>query len=156
MTFVRKFRKAVILIACIALPFVAGAIGSYFTYPEIIGWYASLKKPFFNPPNWIFGPVWSLLYLMMGISLFFIRKHKRLVSVFFAQLILNSAWSIAFFGLHMPGKALVIIALLCLLLVECIYSFSKVSKPAAWLLVPYILWVSFASVLNYFVWILNK
>lgn len=150
------------LAASIILCQLAGFIGSIFTTPAIPTWYESLRKPFFNPPNWIFGPVWVSLYLLMGISLFVVwqrrennlQKKKGLI-LFFAQLILNAFWSVAFFGLKSPFLGLINIMLLWVAILFTIQHFLKISKTAAVLLLPYILWVSFAAVLNFSLWILN-
>ena len=150
------------LLISIAIPLLAGFIGSYFTTPNIAGWYAELTKPALNPPNWIFAPVWTTLYIMIGFALFLVWKNvnfreKRaiVVSLFLTQLLLNTTWSIVFFGMQNPGLALVNIALLWVAILGTIFVFNQISKPAALLLVPYILWVSFASYLNYAIWALN-
>ena len=150
------------LIVSILICQLAGFIGSIFTTPAIPTWYESLKKPLFNPPNWIFGPVWVSLYLLMGISLFVIWQRrannlqtKRGLILFFAQLILNAFWSVAFFGLKSPFSGFIIIVLLWVAIFLTIQNFLKISKIAALLLLPYILWVSFAAVLNFSLWILN-
>lgn len=156
----KKIKWPLLLLA-ILLPFAAAALGSYFTTPAIPGWYASLNKPFFSPPNWLFGPVWTALYLMMAISLYLVWSKaginfKKPQIAFYLQLILNALWSIVFFGLTSPGGALVIIVFLWLLILYCILEFRKISPTASWLLVPYILWVSFASLLNFSIWYLNR
>lgn len=143
----------------------AGMIGSVFTIPEVSTWYAGLVKPALNPPAWVFGPAWTILYALMGIALFLIWKinpsearhgeRRRAVFLFAFQLILNVFWSTLFFGLHSPGWAFVDIILLWLAIVWTIIVFYKISKPTAWLLIPYILWVSFAAYLNYAIWMLN-
>ncbi len=142
----------------------AGIVGSFFTISSIAGWYAGLVKPALNPPAWVFGPVWTTLYFMMGVALFLIwksdpladsKRRKKGVILFFIQLALNALWSIIFFGWHSPGWALADIVFLWLAIAATIISFYKISKPAAWLLAPYLLWVSFASYLNYAVWMLN-
>jgi tryptophan-rich sensory protein len=157
-----KITNILKLVASIVLCQLAGLIGSIFTTPAIPTWYDSLRKPFFNPPNWIFGPVWVSLYVLMGISLFVIwqRKEnnpqaKKGLVLFFAQLILNAFWSVAFFGLKSPFLGLINIILLWLAIFSTIQYFSKISKIAALLLLPYLLWVSFAGVLNFSLWILN-
>lgn len=146
----------------LALPLLAGFVGSIFTTPSIQGWYAHIAKPALNPPSWIFGPVWTTLFVLMGISAFLVWKkgiEKRRVRValglFLIQLILNSLWSIIFFGLHNPGWAFVEIIALWIAILATIIAFARVSRPAAWLLVPYIMWVSFASYLNYQIYALN-
>lgn len=150
------------LVFSIAVCQVAGIFGSFATVPSIPTWYAQLKKPAFNPPNWLFSPVWIALYVLMGISLFLVLRKPigergvKIALVFFAvQLVLNSLWSVMFFGLKVPFLAFLEIILLWCMIFFTIFLFSKISKTAAVLLVPYILWVSFASVLNYFLWRLN-
>lgn len=150
------------LIIAIAVSEFAGVIGSVFTISAIPTWYAGLAKPAFNPPNWIFSPVWTTLYALMGVAVFLIwrqgfdRKDVKIaLAVFDIQLILNVLWSIIFFGLHSPAWALVDIVLLWLAIVWTMVVFYKISKPAVWLLVPYLLWVSFATYLNYAIWTLN-
>lgn len=137
----------------------AGVVGSFFTTPSINSWYATLAKPSFNPPNWIFGPVWTFLFFLMGISLFLIwnerSKGKNIqtaVLFFFQQLSLNILWSALFFGLHNPFLAFMEITVLWLSILMTISYFAKIKKTAAWLLVPYILWVSFAAFLNFSIW----
>ncbi|MBI5401814.1 MAG: tryptophan-rich sensory protein [Ignavibacteriae bacterium] len=153
--------KWIKLIVSLALPQIAGIIGSLFTIKSIPAWYAALNKPAINPPNWIFGPVWITLYVMMGISFYLIWIKKDvpgfgfLFSVFIFQLILNALWSIIFFGLKSPGFAFLEIIFLWLAILMCIIFFYKVSKTASLLLLPYLLWVSFASALNYFLWQMN-
>lgn len=150
-------------IASIALPLLAGLVGSFFTASAIqSGWYAELAKPALNPPSWIFAPVWTALYVLMGIALFLVwrkelerREVKVAIGIFFAQLVLNALWSIIFFGLRSPGLALVEIVILWIAIIATIIPFTKISKIAGWLLVPYIIWVSFALYLNYAIWILN-
>ena len=158
------------LIIAIAVCELAGVVGSIFTVSAIPTWYAGLVKPVLNPPSWIFGPVWTILYALMGVALFLIwKQHSNILQnvrmlriwrigivVFFIQLFLNAIWSIIFFGLHSPSGALVGIIFLWLAILATIIIFAKISKPAAWLLVPYILWVSFAGYLNYSIWTLNQ
>ncbi len=156
-------KKAITLIVFIVVSELAGILGSIFTMPSIPGWYAGLAKPAFNPPSWLFGPVWTLLYALMGLAAWLIYEKgakrpdvKKALSVFAAQLILNALWSIVFFGAHMILGAVVVIILLWALILLTIALFRGISKPAAWLLVPYILWVSFASVLNVSLYVLNR
>jgi tryptophan-rich sensory protein len=151
------------LIIAITVSELAGIIGAVFTTPSITGWYAGIVKPAINPPAWVFGPVWTILFVLMGISAFLVwekglerRDVQIALGIFIGQLVLNTLWSIIFFGLHSPGGALVEIMFLWLIILATIGMFYKISKAAAWLLVPYILWVSFASYLNYAIWILNK
>ena len=139
-----------------------GAVGSIFTIPSIGTWYAGITKLSFNPPNWIFGPVWTTLFLLMGISLYLVwmRKFsgaeiKGAATVFGIQLALNVLWSIIFFGLHLPLLALIDLVLLWLAILLTIIKFYPLSRWAAWLLAPYILWISFAGILNFFIVRLN-
>ena len=155
-------KSAVPLAAAIAVCLLAGVIGSVFTMPAIPGWYASLNKPSFSPPSWLFGPVWTILYLLMGISAYLVWKNglqapnvKSALSIFGVQLALNLLWSILFFGLHSPFAGLVCIVLLWVSIALTIVAFNRISRKAALLLVPYILWVTFAALLNFTVWQLN-
>ncbi len=155
------------LIIAIVVSELAGIIGSVFTAPSIAGWYAGIVKPALNPPAWVFGPVWTILFALMGISAFLIwssyakapvdkKKGIKVALILFGvQLVLNTLWSIIFFGLHSPGGALIEIIFLWLVILATIIYFYKISKPAAWFLVPYILWVSFAMYLNLMIWRLN-
>ncbi|MCX7919591.1 MAG: tryptophan-rich sensory protein [bacterium] len=155
--------NAIKLFTCIVLCLLAGVIGSFFTQPAIPGWYATLNKPTFTPPNWVFQPVWTFLYITMGIAAFLIWKkglnHKPVkiaLSIFLIQLFLNSIWSIAFFGFQSPLAGLMIIVFLWIAILATMISFYKISKLAVVLLIPYIFWVSFAAVLNYYLYILNR
>jgi benzodiazapine receptor len=138
-----------------------GAIAGFATASNIDGWYATLSKPWFNPPNWIFGPVWTLLYILMGIALFLIWKQpaslykSNSLWLFFIQLLLNFLWSFLFFYFHKIGLAFVDIVALLLFIILTIFSFSRLSKKAAWLMVPYVCWVSFATILNGAIYHLN-
>jgi len=150
------------LIAAVAVCQMAAVLGSIFTTLAIPTWYVGLRKPDLAPPNWVFAPVWTILYLLMGISLFFIlnvgskRRHVREpVVIFGVQLGLNILWSYLFFGMQSPLLGLIGIVALWMMIGLTIVSFFKVSKLAAMLLVPYLIWVSFASYLNYALLILN-
>jgi tryptophan-rich sensory protein len=149
------------LVIAIVVSELAGIIGSFFTVSAIPTWYATLAKPALNPPSWIFGPVWTTLYALMGISLFLIWKNQTKTSkktaycLFYIQLILNAIWSVIFFYYHNIGGALVDIIFLWFAILATIVLFAKISRSAAWLLVPYILWVSFAIYLNYTILTLN-
>lgn len=138
-----------------------GILGSIFTIPSITTWYSHLNKPIFNPPNWIFGPVWTILYFLIGISLYLILEQKLkkernvILSIFSLQLFLNFLWSIIFFGMHLPMLAFVEIAFLWGSIIWLVVNFWKFSKLAALILVPYLCWVSFAAILNLTVAILN-
>lgn len=153
------------LVAALLISLAAGWIGSFFTTSQILTWYAVLNKPFFNPPDYVFAPVWTTLYVLMGISLFLIWKNKNSkkekaksqgIELYFAQLLFNIFWSIVFFGLHSPLAGLIAIVILWILIFKTIKVFSKVDKTAAYLLYPYLFWVSFASILNLFVVLLNR
>ena len=155
--------KIIPLVLSTGVCFLAAGVGSAFTTGAIDTWYATLNKPFFSPPNWIFGPVWTLLYLLMGISLYLVwvtkteKKAKRQgITFFFIQLTLNALWSILFFGLKSPTAAFIGIIALWLAIFLTIKNFLPISKAAGWLLIPYIVWVSFASVLNLSVALLNR
>jgi len=147
-----KFLKLIISIIICEL---AGIIGSFFTASSVSSWYAELAKPQFTPPGWVFAPVWTTLYLLMGVAAFLVwtspvSKGKKVALIIFAvQLVLNTLWSIIFFGLRSPLGAFIEIIFLWLAILAAIIAFSRISKPAAWLLLPYILWVSFAAYLNY-------
>lgn len=141
---------------------LAGAIGSIFTLSSIGTWYAALNKPSFVPPNWVFGPAWITLYALMGVSLYLVWQKglekkgvKTALLAFGAQLVLNTLWSIIFFGLRLPSVAFLEIVLLLIAIAATIFLFRRISGTAALLLIPYFLWTSFASVLNFFVWMLN-
>lgn len=141
---------------------VVGSLGALFTASSVRTWYVQLDKPFLNPPGWIFGPVWTILYALMGISIFLVLRSKKLkkdrrwlLQIFSAQLILNFSWSIFFFGFHSPSIAFLNILFLLAMIIFLAFESKKYSRVAAWLLVPYILWVSFASYLNFMIWFLN-
>jgi translocator protein len=149
------------LAGCIIVCQGAGALGAIATMPSIPTWYAQLLKPSFNPPNWLFGPVWGVLYTMMAVSLFLVvrrgvYRHRGALGVFFLQLALNSLWSVVFFGLHRPGAAFLVIVALLVAILFSIGLFRSISRASSWLLVPYAAWVAFASVLNIFIWSLNR
>jgi tryptophan-rich sensory protein len=151
------------LIFSIFICLFAGFIGSFFTTPAIPTWYAMLQKPSFAPPNWVFFPVWTALFIMMGISLFLVWKKgledktvKTAIYIFAGQLVLNALWSFAFFGLRSPLLGLMEIIILWMAILATIVTFKKLSRTAAYLLIPYILWVSFAAFLNYMIWRLNS
>lgn len=163
----------------------AGVAGSVFTMPAIKGWYSSLNKPPFNPPSWVFGPVWTTLFLLMGISLYFVWKKNftpkeplkfskakiwnkwskkfltgewqkaNVIIIFITQLFLNILWSLIFFGMQNPGAAFFELLMLWFAILYTIVNFYRVFKPAAYLLIPYILWVSLAGYLNFSIWLLN-
>ncbi len=149
------------LVISLSFCFLVAFAGSVITTPSINSWYQALTKPSFNPPNWIFGPVWLLLYSLMGISLFLVWREKqtkktRVAITFFGiQLLLNFLWSFLFFYLHLPTLALIEIFILWLAIFFTIKKFRPISKTASLLLIPYLLWVSFASILNLAIVLLN-
>jgi len=156
-------KKALRILAFVLVCELAGIIGSIFTTSSIPGWYAGLAKPSFNPPGWVFAPVWTILYAMMGLAAYLVyekgpgRKDvKRALTVFALQLLLNTLWSIVFFGSHQILGAAVLIVVLWAMILATLWLFSRISKSAAYLLVPYILWVSFATVLNISLYVLNR
>lgn len=150
------------LITSILVCQLAGFIGSLFTISSVSTWYITLNKPFFNPPSWLFGPVWITLYLLMGISLYIVwnkgiknEQSKIAVLIFGLQLVLNSLWSILFFGLQNSLFAFIEIIILWIAILLTIKYFYEISKTASYLLVPYILWVAFAAILNFSIYYLN-
>ena len=154
------------LIISISIPLIAGLIGSLFTYPVIDTWYASLNKPFFNPSSWIFGPLWTVLYVMMGIAVFLVWKKSAgfgwkdvqiatALIIFDIQLMLNLLWTVLFFGWQSPFFAFLEIILLWFTILVTILKFKRIDRRAAYLMIPYLLWVSFAAVLNYSIMVLN-
>ncbi len=157
-----KARDVLKLIISIVVCQCAGLVGSIFTMTAIPTWYATLQKPPFTPPNWLFAPAWGTLYLLMGISAFIIwrrglgtRPVREALIVFLIQLVLNALWSVAFFGLESPLYGVIVIAALWIAIVLTILKFLKISTTAGMLLLPYILWVSFAAVLNVSILALN-
>jgi len=180
-----KYNDLLKLLASIIICELAGAVGAIFTVSSIGSWYKYLDKPSFSPPNWVFGPVWTALFILMGISLYLVWSQKFIVKneiklegkkapsklsqkflsgkwqkeniilIFATQLILNVLWSVIFFGSRSPSVAFFELLMLWFAILFTIINFYRVSKAASWLLLPYILWVSFAGVLNYFLWVLN-
>lgn len=146
--------KPLQLTLSIMLCLSAGFIGSFFTMNSVDTWYGTLSKPFFNPPNWLFGPVWTVLYILMGIAAYIIYVSKksqtrtRALQLFAIQLGLNTLWSIIFFGQQNISLALIEILLLLISIVGTLILFYKINKKSAYLLYPYIIWVSFATLLN--------
>ncbi len=154
---------AIKFIICLAVTFTPAIIGSLFTRQAVSDWYTYLNKPSFTPPDWLFGPVWTVLYLLMAVSAFLVW-HKGLantvvkiaLALYLLQLILNGLWTPLFFGARMPLLAFCEILLLWSVIVLTILAFARVSTPAALLLLPYIAWTSFAAVLNFSIWLLNR
>lgn len=147
----------VFIIVCLG----AGGLGAFATTPEIEGWYRTIEKPTWNPPDYVFGPVWTTLYLMMAVAAWLVWKPegfktvKMPLGLFAVQLVLNVTWSWIFFGRHQPGWAFAEILVLWLSILATMVAFFKNSTIAGWLMVPYLAWVSFASVLNFTIWRLN-
>ncbi len=156
-----KTRNVLKLIIAVVVSELAGVIGAIFTTPAISGWYTTLIRPSFSPPNWLFAPVWTLLFALMGIALFLIWKNNTATRkntaywFFFIQLILSIVWSIIFFYYHNISGAFIEIIFLWIVIFATIIAFYKISKPAGYLLLPYIVWVSFAAILNFVIWRLN-
>jgi tryptophan-rich sensory protein len=175
-----KFDDAIKLLVSIIICLLAGVLGSFFTAPAIESWYSGLNKPVFNPPNWIFGPVWTVLYVLMGVSFFLVWENnfkvknkacklgvwlekklntplnrKIIISIFFIQLFLNIFWSVVFFGMQNIGLAFAVILLLWLAILSTASIFYRVSRISAYLFIPYLAWVSFAGILNFAIWIIN-
>lgn len=153
-------RIAIAIIVCLAV----GYSSSEVTKSAIETWYATLEKPVFNPPNWIFAPVWTLLFILMGIAAGLVwdkikeqnEEVKKALGFFLIQLILNAIWSYLFFGLNNPLLALIEIVLLWLMIYETYLKFVKINKIAGYLLIPYMAWVGFAAILNASIWWLNR
>ena len=149
-------------VASLLLPLAIGGIAGIFTTEAIPGWYASLNQPSFNPPNWVFGPVWTTLYIIMGISLYLIwklpanKERNQAILVFMLQLLLNFCWSFFFFYFKMIGVALVDIVALWVMIVVMLLRFYKLKPMAAYINIPYLLWVTFATVLNAAYLFLNR
>ena len=150
------WKNAAALAVCIAVTFLAPALGAWAMPGE---WYASLRKPSWNPPSWIFGPVWAALYTMMAVAAWLVWRRggpRRALALYGVQLALNAAWTPIFFGLKMPGPAFVEILLLLAAIVITARAFARTSLAAALLLAPYIAWVAFAAFLNFTLWRLNS
>jgi len=156
-----KLKSTGIFVAFLLLPVLVGVTASMATATSVTTWYAGLEKPFFSPPNWLFGPVWTLLYVLMGVSsyLVFIRpasaERKIGLDVYGVTLVLNFAWSFLFFYFRSPGMALVDIVILWFFILGMIIQFYRVRPVAGLLQIPYLLWVTFATMLNGAVWWLN-
>jgi tryptophan-rich sensory protein len=157
-----RLREVPMLIGSILIPLVIGYIGAIVTLPQISTWYSSLSKPWWSPPNWLFGPIWTTLYLLMGIALFLVWReglHRRdvrfAILIFGVQLVINLLWSVVFFSFHALFGSFILVMLLWLAILANIIAFLIISKWAGLLLVPYIVWVSIASYLNYSVYLLN-
>ena len=150
-----------VLIFFLLITFLAAFIGNFFTMPNIQDWYISLNKPSFNPPTWLFGPAWTILYVLMAVSAFLVWREKgnpqrkKALTFYFIQLALNSLWSVIFFGLHNLGLAFLEIIFLWFFIVLTLINFYTIKKLAGILFIPYLIWVSFAGILNFAIWQLN-
>lgn len=155
------FKTIAAFVGFVLAAFAAAAIGQFFTIQSVREWYPTLAKPSWTPPAWLFGPVWTTLYLMMGTAAFLVWKRAGFASgrvaltLFFGQLVLNAAWSIIFFGMRRPGLAVVEIIALWLAILATTIAFFRISRPAGALLAPYLLWTTFATGLNFAIWRLN-
>lgn len=155
-------KKLTQVLIAVVVCLLAGGVGSIATQTSVNTWYTTLNKPVFNPPNWLFGPVWTVLFILMGVSAgivwnkgFYHKWVKTALYHFEFQLLLNVAWSLVFFGLRNVFAALLIVVSLFIVLLFTYKRFKVVNVKAAYLLVPYILWVAFASILNFSIWLLN-
>lgn len=150
------------LAAFVLVCFVAAGLGSLVTTPRIGGWYAGLEKPFFNPPSWLFGPVWTVLFLAMAVAGWLVWRRRGFsgapvaFALFGVQLALNVLWSVLFFGLRSPGAALVEIVVLWSFILATLLAFARIHRGAGLLLAPYLAWVTFAAILNLAIWYLNS
>jgi translocator protein len=156
-------KKWIKLAVSLVLPLAVGGIAGLFTTPEISGWYQTINKPWWQPPNWVFGPVWVVLYILMGIAFYLVwitnapRKIKRMaVTLWLIQLVFNFFWSFIFFKKHQIDWALGEIVILWFFILLTMLSFGRISKLAAWLMVPYISWVTFATLLTLTIYQLNQ
>lgn len=151
------------LVVCILIPLGVGALASFFTATGVSTWYRTIARPDWNPPDVVFAPVWTTLYILMGVALYLIWRKEVLESLkrsaigwWVVQLVLNALWSFLFFSLQTIGLALIEIIVLWFAILGTIFSFARISKMAAWLLVPYISWVTFATILTFAIWRLNS
>ncbi len=154
--------KLVLLVFSLVISLSAGAIGAIFTQVSMSSWYVGLIKPGFNPPNWVFSPVWTVLYVLIGLALFLIlssdlklQKKETPLVLFFAQWLLNILWPFFFFFLESPMWGFVGIIVLFVAIIFTKIYFYKINRLAGYLLIPYALWVAFAAILNYFIWQMN-
>jgi tryptophan-rich sensory protein len=151
------------LIVAIAVPLAVGGLSGFATARGVESWYPTLIKPPFNPPSWVFGPTWTVLYIMMGVAAYLVWRQglgvpgvKFTLTIFVVQLALNGMWSILFFGMQSPGWAFAEILMLWLTILISATLFWRLAPAAGWLMMPYLAWVSFAAVLNGSIWVLNR
>ncbi len=158
---ISKAKNILSFIICLLIPLIIGGVSGYITSSEITDWFSTLRKPSFNPPNYVFGPVWTILYILMGISSFMIWKsphtelRKKAILIYGIQLFLNFWWSIIFFSFHLLFFSIIEIVMMWSMIIYMIIVFRKINKSAAYINIPYILWVSFATALTISIWILN-
>jgi len=153
-----SLRDVPALLVSIVVCELAGIVPSFLTANDVATWYTTLQKPGFTPPSWLFGPVWTTLYLLMGVALYLVWRrgdNRFALAVFAVQLVLNAGWTLVFFGMRWPAGGLAVILALLVAIVATMVSFEKIDRRAALLLVPYLCWVGFATLLNYELWRLN-
>ncbi|EFW91764.1 integral membrane protein [Haladaptatus paucihalophilus DX253] len=153
-----SLRDVPALLVCIVVCELAGIIPSFLTANDVATWYTTLQKPAFTPPSWVFGPVWTTLYLLMGIALYLVWRrgdNRFALAVFAVQLVLNAGWTLVFFGMRWPAGGLAVILALLAAIVATMVAFARIDRRATLLLVPYLCWVAFATLLNYELWRLN-
>ncbi|MGA9402726.1 TspO/MBR family protein [Haladaptatus sp.] len=153
-----SWREVPALLVSIVVCELAGIAPSILTATSVATWYTTLQKPGFTPPSWVFGPVWTTLYLLMGIALYLVWRrgdNRFALGIFAVQLVLNASWTLVFFGMQWPAGGLAVILALLVAIVATMVAFARIDRRAAALLVPYLCWVSFATLLNYELWRLN-
>jgi tryptophan-rich sensory protein len=155
--------NAIRLVVSVGAPLVIGGLSGIATARAVTDWYPTLRKPAFNPPSWLFGPVWTALYVLMGIALYIVWRYgwdrpevRWAIALFAVQLVLNGLWSVLFFGMRAPGLAFLEITVLWLAITATVVAFWKTAPIAGVLMIPYLAWVSFAAVLNGSIWWLNR
>jgi len=159
--FKKDMKKIFKLLISVVIPLIIGFLGSIFTSSSVTSWYTTINKPFFNPPSWLFGPVWTLIFILIGISFYLVwiknfgKDKKLVIKVYYYQLFLNFLWSVLFFGLKSPLLALIEIVILWFFILNNMNIFYKISKTAGYLFIPYLLWVSFATILNFTIVLIN-
>ena len=147
--------KWLVLTLLVVLCLAVGSLAGYMTAQSVVTWYPTLVKPWFNPPPWLFAPVWTVLYIMMAVAAWLVWLRKGSLVLFYVQLALNFLWTFLFFNQHAPGLALIEIVAMWLAILATLLGFWKIDRRAGWLLVPYLAWVSFAGFLNGSIWWLN-
>ncbi|MFH5798884.1 TspO/MBR family protein [Haladaptatus sp. CMAA 1911] len=153
-----SLRDVPALLVSIVVCELAGIVPSFLTANDVATWYTTLQKPGFTPPSWVFGPVWTTLYLLMGVALYLVWRrgdNRFALAIFAVQLVLNAGWTLVFFGMRWPAGGLAVILALLVAIVATMVAFARIDRRAALLLVPYLCWVGFATLLNYELWRLN-